>query len=393
MTLLAAASVWWTAILMLRAGADAPPPFVLAPGIAHALVMTGSFMPMFFAGFLFTAGPRWLRMPPVSATSLIPLVGAWLVGWTAFAAGAQLDLRAATAGLAIVALAWSAFVVRLARMIIASPAPDRVHPLVITAACAAGALAFWYGTWALAVGEAGRLLLVESMLLGWFVAPVFVGALHRMVPFFHVASPELERRFGNMLLALLVGALVLQPVVQAIVFASNDPVNARNLHALAFAVDAAMAILVSWIAWRWRTVQNLHIRLLAMLFAGLAWLGVAFALHAAHSFVLAAGHSMPGLRLAALHALTMGFFATTMLAMVSRVTCGQAGRLMSSEHVVWRLFLVLQAATVLRIAAEAVPMRPMVPVVAALAWSAPMLVWSLRYIGWYGRPRNDARAR
>src|SRR5690606_22343667 len=147
---------------------------------------------------------------------------------------------------------------------------------------------------------------------------------------------------------------------------------------------------------RWRTVQNLHIRLLAMLFSGLAWLGVAFALHAVHSFVLAAGHAMPGLRLAALHALTMGFFATTMLAMVSRITCGQAGRLLSSEHVVWRLFLALQAATVVRIAAEAMragPMPAMVLVVAALAWSATMLVWLMRYIGWYGRPRNDASGR
>lgn len=393
MTLLAAASLWWTTIVLLRAGAGTPPPFVLAPGIAHALVMIGSFMPMYFAGFLCTAGPRWLQLPPVEAASLLPLVGGWIAGWTIFAAGAQLDLRVATAGLAIVALGWSAFVLRLVRMIVASPAPDRVHPLVITVACAAGAAAFWYAAWALAVGEPARLLLAESVLLGWFIGPVFVGALHRMVPFFHVASPALERRFGNAPLALLVGALALQPVVQAIVFSSNDPATARLVHALAFVVEAAMAALVAWLAWRWCRVQNLRIRLLAMLFAALAWLGVAFALRAADSFALALAHSVPGLRLAALHALTMGFFATTMLAMVSRVTCGQAGRLLSSEHVVWWLFLALQSATALRIAAEATPASPTPLVIAALAWSAAMLVWSLRYIGWYGRTRSDTQGR
>ncbi len=393
MTLLAAASLWWTAIILLRAGAGTPPPFVLAPGIAHALVMIGSFMPMFFAGFLCTAGPRWLQLPPVRAASLLPLVGGWLAGWTAFAAGAQVDLRVATAGLAIVALSWSTFVVRLARMIAASPAPDRVHPLVITVACATGAAAFWYGAWALAVGEPARLVLAVSMLVGWFIAPVFVGALHRMVPFFHVASPALERRFGNAPLALLVGALVLQPVAQAIVHSSDDPAVARLVHALAFAVEAAMAALVAWLAWRWYRVQNLRIRLLAMLFSGLAWLGVAFALRAADSFALAFAHPVPGLRLAALHALTMGFFATTMLAMVSRVTCGQAGRLLSSEYVVWWLFLALQAATVLRIAAEAAPASPVPLVAAALAWSVAMLVWSLRYIGWYGRARSETQGR
>lgn len=385
MTLLAAASVWWTAIVVMRAGADTPPPFVLAPGHAHALVMIGAFLPLFFAGFLCTAGPRWLQLPPVRASSLLPLVGGWLVGWTAFAAGAQLDARIAAIGLAVVALSWSAFVVRFARMIAASRADDRVHPIVIATACSAGAAAFWYGAWTLMVGEPGRLLLVESMLLGWFVGPVFVGALHRMVPFFHVASPALEHRFGNAPLMMLIGALALQPVVQAIGLASSDPAAARVAQALASVVDATMAVLVTWIAWRWWRVQNLRIRLLAMLFAGLGWLGVAFALRAADAFVLVSGHSLPGLRLAALHALSMGFFATTMLAMVSRVTCGQAGRLLSSEHIVWWLFVALQAATVLRIAAETMPANPIPLVAAALAWSGAMLAWSLRYIGWYGR--------
>ncbi len=393
MTLLAAASVWWTAIVLLRASAETPPPFVLAPGIAHALVMLGAFLPMYFAGFLCTAGPRWLQLPPVRAASLLPLVGGWLVGWTLFAVGSQLELRIATLGLALVALSWSAFVVRLARMIAASRADDRVHPIVIAIACSAGAAAFWYGTWALAVDEPGRLLLVESMLLGWFIGPVFVGALHRMVPFFHVASPALERRFGNAPLMVLVGALAMQPVVQAIALAPIDPAVVIAAQMLALLVDATMAILVAWIAWRWWRVQNLRIRLLAMLFAALAWLGIAFALHAADAFALVSGHAAPGLRLAALHALTMGFFATTMLAMVSRVTCGQAGRLLSSERIIWWLFVVLQAATVLRIAAEAVPARPLPLVAAALAWSGAMLVWSLRYIGWYGRPRTDPPSR
>lgn len=393
MTLLAAASVWWTAIVLLRATPGTPPPFVLAPGIAHALVMIGAFLPMFFAGFLCTAGPRWLQLPPVRAISLLPLVSGWLIGWTAFAAGAQLDLRIATLGLAIVALSWSAFVLRLARMIAASRADDRVHPIVLAIACSAGAAAFWYGTWALAVGEPGRLLLVESMLLGWFIGPVFIGALHRMVPFFHVASPTLERRFGNAPLMVLVGALALQPVVQGFALASSDPAVILAVQLLALVVDATMAVLVGWIAWRWWRVQNLRIRLLAMLFAALVWLCVAFALRAADAFVLVSGHPASGLRLAALHALAMGFFATTMLAMVSRVTCGQAGRLLSSEHIVWWLFLVLQAATVLRIAAEAVPASPIPLVAAAFAWSGAMLVWSLRYIGWYGRPRKHPPSR
>ena len=392
MSLLAAASLWWTAIVVLRAF-GATPPFVLAPGVAHALVMAGSFMPMFFAGFLCTAGPRWLRLPPVRAASLLPLVCAWVPGWALFAAGAQLDLRMAASGLALVAVAWSLFVVRLAAMIAASRADDRLHLRVIAHACGFGAAAFGYGAWSLAAGEPARLLFVESALVGWFLAPVFVGALHRMVPFLHVASPAIERRYGNAPLGLMVAALALQPVVHAVASAAPGSGFVRGLHALTFAVDAAMAALVLWLAWRWRSEQNLGIRLLAMLHAGLVWLGIAFALRAADAFALTSGSGVAGLRLAWLHALAMGFLGSTMLAMVSRVTCGQAGRTLASERIVWWLFLALQAATVSRIAAEALRTQAPMLVGAALFWSAAMLVWSLRYMGWYGRARTDGRGR
>lgn len=393
MTLLAAVSLWWTTIVVLRSLPGAPPPFVVAPGIAHALLMGGSFMPMFFAGFLCTAGPRWLRVPEISAASLLPLCGAWLAGWTLFAVGAQTDARIAAGGLALVALFWSAFVARIARMIATSRAHDRLHMRIIAGACAIGAIAFWSAAWALAAGQPARLAFAEPALLYGFLAPVFLAALHRMVPFVHVASQTAERRFGNAPLWLLIGTLALQPVAQAIAVAAGDASTARALQALAFVVDAAMAVLVAWIALRWRAGQNLRIRLLAMFFVALAWLAVVFALQAADAFALASGQAAAGLRLALLHALAMGFFASVMIAMVSRVTCGQAGRTLASEHIVWWLFLALQAAALLRLAAAALPARSAPLVAAAFAWSAAMLVWSLRYAGWYGRPRRDARAR
>ncbi len=393
MTLLAAASLWWTAIVVLRTLPGAPPPFVVAPGIAHALVMAGSFMPMFFAGFLCTAGPRWLRVPEVSAASLLPLCGAWLVGWTLFVVGAQSDARLAAGGLFLVAFFWSAFVARLARMVATSRVRDRLHMSIIAGACAIGAIGFWSAAWALAASEPARLSFAEPTLLYGFLAPVFVAALHRMVPFVHVASSAAERRFGNAPLWLLIGTLALQPTVQAIAVASGDASTARAVHALALVVDAAMAALVGWIALRWRAGQNLRIRLLAMFFVALAWLAVVFALQAGEAFALASGQPAAGLRLALLHALAMGFFASVMIAMVSRVTCGQAGRTLASEHVVWWLFVALQAAALLRLAAAALPAHSTPLVAAAVAWSAAMLVWSLRYAGWYGRPRRDARAR
>ena len=52
---LAASGTWWAAAV-LSAGEVISVRWALAPGLAHSVVMTFGFMPLFFAGFLFCAG-------------------------------------------------------------------------------------------------------------------------------------------------------------------------------------------------------------------------------------------------------------------------------------------------------------------------------------------------
>lgn len=61
-TVLALSALWWSAAMLARAGGHALPSG-LPQTEAHGLVMVLGFMPLFFVGFLFTAGPRWLRVP------------------------------------------------------------------------------------------------------------------------------------------------------------------------------------------------------------------------------------------------------------------------------------------------------------------------------------------
>ena len=60
------AALWWALALTAGALGWNWPQGMPAPTV-HALLMTLGFMPLFFAGFLFTAGPRWLGLPPVPA--------------------------------------------------------------------------------------------------------------------------------------------------------------------------------------------------------------------------------------------------------------------------------------------------------------------------------------
>ena len=82
-----------------------------------------------------------------------------------------------------------------------------------------------------------------------------------------------------------------------------------------------------------------------------------------------------------------------MLAMVTRVSCGHSGRALVADDIIWSLFWLLQAATLLRIAAAAQSaLSGGLLLAAALLWAAIMAVWGLRLGGWYGRLRADGRA-
>ncbi len=95
---LALASLWWTWTMLARAWPALPAPASAVPDtVLHALVMTCGFAPLFMFGFLFTAGPRWLGMPP-------PPPAAWLPGGLIAASGALPGHAAYVAA----ALAWSA---------------------------------------------------------------------------------------------------------------------------------------------------------------------------------------------------------------------------------------------------------------------------------------------
>ena len=81
--MLAISALWWAA-LHIAAAAGIAVRWSLPPSIGHGVLMTFGFMPMFFAGFVFTAGPKWLNRPSVRASTLLAPVAAQLSGWAVF---------------------------------------------------------------------------------------------------------------------------------------------------------------------------------------------------------------------------------------------------------------------------------------------------------------------
>ncbi|WP_157269711.1 NnrS family protein [Azohydromonas aeria] len=368
--MLAATALWWACRLLgLQFGPDAVP----AP-VAHALALTWGFMPLFMAGFLFTAGPRWLQRPAVSARELLPAIGAQLAGWLVLAlaltGGGRQGPLLAGMGLALVAAGWNHLVLRFWRLLRASTVEDRLHARVALAACMLLALLL-HATVAALVAQAWTYSLALARVALWGgIGVVYAAVLHRMIPFFGNAAPRLDARWPSWLLWAMAGVLAAQGLVEGatMLAAAPWPPLAQALRA---AGQGAAGLGVLALAWRWSQMQSLRQRLLAMLHRGFAWLGVALLLAAA---------SQPA---AALHAYALGFLGSLLLAMAARVVCGHSGRAVVADGPLWALFQALQFAVLARVGAALWPaLSPWLLPLAAAAWAAVALGWGLRY----GRP-------
>jgi uncharacterized protein involved in response to NO len=372
---------WWAFDLAGRFGLlYAPFIWPLPSGWIHGALMIYGVFPFFIFGFLMTAGPRWAGAAPVSAAGyLLPFV-LMATGWAAFHVALWLPVLLVPA-LGLVLAGWCAGLPALAR-VLRAPRADRLHLGVAVTALGTGALGL-AGFLAAAAGGAAWLAHGSLTLGVWlFLLPVLSTVCHRMIPFFtSVVVPGYRVvRPTWALLALLGG------------FTAHALLVLAGLPQWAWLADApAAAVAVALTLW-WRLDQSLAERMLAALHIPFAWLGLSLTLFAAHSLLLLAGEA--GLGLAPLHALTLGFFASLLVGMASRVTLGHSGRSVASDAATWAIFWGLQAVALVRVAGEFLsqPGPLNLSLLAALGWLAVFGGWFAKYAPAYVRPRPDGRA-
>ncbi len=389
--MLALSALWWGGVLVARATGVALP-WAVSPSTGHALLMGFGFMPFFFVGFLFTAGPRWLGLAAVPAQRLLVPVGVMLAGWLAALAGFHVSSALAGLGLAAVAVGLALATGLFGLMVLDSRVVDRDHVKLVLLGCSVGVVALWVAALAVVLERDPLTRAAVHAGLWGCCALVFAAVAHRMIPFFTAAAlPALDAwkpRALLGLLALLVG-------VQA-PFAAAEALNGGSLPALPAGLRAAIELpggaLLMWLALRWGLVQSLRIRLLAMLHMGFFWLGVAFVLGGVSHALMSLTDGQLSLGLAPLHALTMGYLGSTLVAMATRVACGHSGRTLVADNWAWALFWALQLGVMARVAAALLPAAATpLTLFAAQCWLAAVGAWALRYGRWFLQPRLDGR--
>jgi uncharacterized protein involved in response to NO len=369
------AMAWWAAELAARvAGPYAAPAWPLPPSWLHAVLMSFGFFPFFVFGFIMTAGPRWQGAAPVPRAAYISPFALMGTGWMVFYAALWLPLLLAPA-LALVLAGWCCGLPALWR-VAGAAGGGRSHVVAVAGGLTLGAglLAAFLG---FALGGPGWLAHAAVRGGVWFfLLPVFTALCHRMLPFFSSAVVPRYRVVRPMwVLYLLLGAYVAHGVLEL-----------GGQAQWTWLADLPAALAAFGLTVAWQPLRCLPVRLLAVLHVAFAWLGISLALCAAHSLLLLAG--IGSLGLAPLHALTLGFFASAVIGMVTRVTLGHSGRPLGADNAVWGVFWGVQAVALLRVAGEFVAHLTLL---AAFGWLAAFGVWYAKFAPLYVRPRADGQ--
>jgi len=377
--LLLIASAWWAAVLLLRLFGLALPA-ATAPTLVHAAAMLYTFLPTYMFGFLFTAGPAWLGVKGPDAPALLP------TALLAFAAGVLMialslfSMPASGVAALVLCACWARYLLIFLRLIGQSAAADRTHAKLVLACMLPGVAGLAGYALLCFSGDLRWFAWVNVAGLWWFALPVFLVVVHRMLPFFTASAlPSIAAWRPYWVLWCFLAAS-----------AGHGALELLGPSRYAWVLDAPAAAFLLWLGLRWGLLQSLRIRLLAMLHLGFIWLGIAYALYAVNDLSAIAGAR--GLGLAPLHTVTMGFAASVMFAMVTRVTRGHSGRPLVADDATWRLFWLLQAATLLRLGSELWPQAYTWLVTAAvLAWLAAFAGWAWKYVPLYLRARADGK--
>jgi uncharacterized protein involved in response to NO len=366
----------WFAELASRLGPHTITPQIPAV-MAHALLMLYGIFPLFMTGFIFTAGPRWLGVAPPSRVRYLLTPGLMAGGVAGWLLGLALGKSWLLAGLLLYGLGFASLTLCFAGLVWRSPQPDRRHAQVVLMAFVlglAGVLAA--GFWLLS-GNGAYWLIMRDLALWGFLLPVFLTVCHRMLPFFTSSAlpGHPAWRPYSLLAAMVAGSWLHGLLVMT--------------HHSSLLADIPLTLLFGYTSWRWGLLPARKVRLLWMLHLSFAWLAVACGL-----YTLADLLPSLSLGLAPLHAITVGFFMTMVIAFVSRVTLGHSGLPLQAGTWLWRTYLAVHAVALTRVVADLVPQAWTGHLYAAVALTGllALLGWSRQLIGLYLKPRADGQA-
>jgi len=377
---------WWTLHLMaLRWPAEA---WTIAPAVApvpagwgHAILMQYLVLTPFIFGFLLTVFPRWLGLPALPVRRYLPIGVGLALAYVLATVGLAGHARLLHLGVVLGLLAWALGLIQLLRLQLASTAStaSNIHAQSTLFALCLG----WCGLalFALYLHHPDARLIYAAIKIGGFgyLLPIYFTVCHRMLPFFAgCVLPDYRDYRPGWAVPVFWAGIILH-------------LGFEMVHAYdwLWICDLPLLILASWLLWHWWP-RRPSPPLLRVLFIGFAWLPLAFALYTLQSLWLAI-HGDFILGRAPIHALSIGYFGSLLVAMVTRVSQGHSGRPLQLGRVGLWAFACVQLVAWTRIVGELASDPLDWQIAAGVGWLLAFTPWALRALWIYLTPRIDGR--
>ena len=333
----------------------------------HMHEMVFGFALAIVVGFLYTAGYNWTKLWTPRGRTLAAIAGLWVAGRAAMLCAPPV-WGAAVDALFLPVAAWPLY------RVLKQSGNRRNMFLVVLLGLLALCNAVYHAAalgWAhidplKPVHAAIMLIVVIEIAIGGRVIPMFT---RNAVPDARPVQDARRDRWA-LVLTVLAGA------------AWTFGLEARLTASLAlFAAVGQGARLIGWQPWRaWKNP------LLWILHVSYFWIPFGFALLALSELGYIAAS-------AALHVLTVGALAGLVMGMITRTALGHTGRALRAGRGEIEMFVLVQAAVVLRFGAAVLPAwRDAGLVLATICWSAAFLVYLAVYVPYLTAARADGRA-
>jgi len=349
---------------------------------AHGFIMLHGVFIFFIFGFLMTVYPRWMNATEVSKDAYISTFICLSAGILMFEVGIFFKLSIALSGLAIFLFGWALGGWTLYKTFRDSAATSKHYEVIINTALIMG----W-----ISAASFFAYLLTDNWLyqafslkagLWLFLLPLLFTVAHRMLPFFSSNIISDYKIFNprwtlHIMLISSAGHLILESL---------------HFNQWLFLTDLPLAYVALLHSFKWRFIDSFKDRLLAVLHMAFLWLGIGMLLFSLQSIVLLFSNELI-FNKAPLHALSIGFFSSLLIAMASRVSLGHSGRMLILDSIAWALFLGLQLAAIFRILADSNLENSFgsysFNILASLIWLACMSIWFIRFAPFYLTRRAD----
>ena len=361
---------WWAGSLTL----GVPLPQAWPASLWHAHEMLFGFIAAALAGFLLTAVPSWTSERGFAGWPLVILASVWLLGRFFVATAAHWPL-------AVYATADLAFLPALAAFLLPPLVRNRNRNarllVVLAALCTVNATFYW------ALAHANPGLARSALLAGVNLVLLLVTVIGgRIVPAFTSSALKQQGRHSTLRTSPVVSVAAVAAMVGVLIIDLVLPQShLAGLMALVAAVAQAARLS------QWQPFRTLRLPIVWILHLAYAWLPVGLALK---SLALLAGW---GTSLSWMHALTIGAAATMILAVMTRASLGHTGRALVVNPPIVVAYVLLTAATLVRVLGPGTSLFSYVQVItlAAVLWTAAFALFLFVYVPILMSPRADGK--